>query len=419
MHASSMYLCLGLLVLVQHVTTTLQQATSANSRYYVGAVVEYHPVTVGIDGTFVANENAKNYVTIVKKASEYNVDVIVFPESSLTTSPRSSTTKGIDYPLYSSYIPHPKEAEIPCGNSTSTVIEAVKTISCAARNHSMYVLVNLREKEKCPRDSFYYYYNTNVVFDRTGAIVARYRKYHLFGDVGTNVTASPDISTFTTDFNVTFGQFICFDILFEEPALTLLLKHNVTDILYSSHWLSELPYLTAIQIQSAWSYANDVNFLGSGYNDPSTGSGGSGIYAGTSGVLTQFWSEKRANALLVARVPRIVDGRRESTDGNGTTTIYNFSSAEINTKHGPETVPQQNLLRDDVTAFTTAVLNDTTSNVTTLCDRGLCCDFFVNVTRDSSAIANSDGGGGGGGPDDLSGGHGPNGGGGGDPDGRV
>ena len=142
----------------------------------------------------------------------------------------------------------------------------------------MYVVVNHHEKVDCPkpncaRDGFLLY-NTNVVFDRTGRVVARYRKYNLFNEPGTNVTAAPEISTFTTDFGVTFGQFICFDILHEKPTTHFVKNPNVTDVVYSTHWYDELPFLDAVQKQAAWAYGADVNLLASSYSDAITSSGG-------------------------------------------------------------------------------------------------------------------------------------------------
>lgn len=125
----------------------------------------------------------------------------------------------------------------------------------------------------CPADGLLIY-NTNVAFDRQGRVIARYRKYNLFGEKGTNHTDVPEPSTFTTDFGVTFGQFICFDILFQTPTLNLTRDLGITDILYSAHWFSELPYLYSVEAQAAWAYANDVNLLASGYNNPATASGG-------------------------------------------------------------------------------------------------------------------------------------------------
>lgn len=158
--------------------------------------------------------------------------------------------------------------------------QSLSRISCEAKEASMYVVINHREKvdcncENCPADG-YLIYNTNVVFDRKGVVIARYRKYNLFGEPGTNVTSEAIPTYFTTDFNVTFGQFICFDILFQSPALNLTrsLDPIITDFVFSAHWFSELPYLFAVQAQAAWAYANDVNLLAAGYNNPNTASGG-------------------------------------------------------------------------------------------------------------------------------------------------
>lgn len=38
--------------------------------------------------------------------------------------------------------------------------------------------------------------------------------------------------------------------------------------------------IPAVQTQAGWSFSEDVNFLASGYNDPASGSTGSGIYLG-------------------------------------------------------------------------------------------------------------------------------------------
>lgn len=144
----------------------------------------------------------------------------------------------------------------------------------------MYVVINHREKvdckantEGCSSDG-YLIYNTHLTFDRNGRIISKYRKYNLFGEYLINVTAKPEISTFFTDFGVRFGQFICFDILFESPAVNLTRDLGITDIVYSSHWYNVLPYGFGNEAQAAWAYASDTNFLASGYNDRLTGSGG-------------------------------------------------------------------------------------------------------------------------------------------------
>lgn len=270
----------------------------------------------------------------------------------------------------------------------------MKAISCAAKRYATYIVINVNEKEKCTgekcaRDG-HMLYNTNVVFDRTGAVVARYRKWNLFGETGFNRTNKPELSTFTTDFGVTFGQLICFDILYKTPTLSLLREKKVTDIVFSSYWFSELPFLMANEIQSAWSYVNNVNFLGSGLNSPNSGSGGSGIYAGQDGAFARVWSEKRTNALVVAKIPKIINGRRNQAFNPADAMTFVYKSADIPTINGPEPVPQQVLKGDDILPYTTQVFQPTngTQNLT-LCDRGLCCHFTIRSQhRDDLVKAN-------------------------------
>lgn len=72
----------------------------------------------------------------------------------------------------------------------------------------------------------------------------RYRKTNLFMESQFNVTAVPEVVSFDTDFGVKFGTFICFDILFREPSIQLTRVLQVTDIVFTTAWFSEAPFLT-------------------------------------------------------------------------------------------------------------------------------------------------------------------------------
>ena len=61
------------------------------------------------------------------------------------------------------------------------------------------------------------------------------------------MTTIPEVVSFDTDFGVKFGTFICFDILFHEPAIKLTRDHQVTDFVYPTAWFSEAPFLTGKQ----------------------------------------------------------------------------------------------------------------------------------------------------------------------------
>lgn len=72
----------------------------------------------------------------------------------------------------------------------------------------------------------------------------RYRKFNLFGEIYYNTTETADISIFETDFDVRFGMFTCFDILFPNPALRLVKDEQIKHFIFPHRWMSEVPFLT-------------------------------------------------------------------------------------------------------------------------------------------------------------------------------
>lgn len=171
--------------------------------------------------------------------------------------------------------------------------------------------MNVVEKEKCDDledvcSSGVKLFNTNLVFDRNGCIVSRYRKYNLAVEPFMNITSTPEISTFETDFGVTFGHFICFDILFKSPAIDLIEK-NITHFLYPSMWFSESPFLTSVQIQQAFAQRHNIVLLSSGTNSPFKASTGSGIFVGQHGAVDKIISCRNETRLIIAEIPKNVD----------------------------------------------------------------------------------------------------------------
>ncbi len=94
----------------------------------------------------------------------------------------------------------------------------------------MVVLINMIDwvdcdssiDSTCPSDG-HYQYNTDVLFDENGAVVAKYHKSHEFPPfIGPyDQPVSPSRVSYTASFGVEFGLFICFDIMFEDPAKVL------------------------------------------------------------------------------------------------------------------------------------------------------------------------------------------------------
>ncbi|KAM0726634.1 Vanin-like protein 1 [Formica fusca] len=352
---------------------------------YIAAVVEYHP-EYATNSNETLKKNSDAYVEHIKTARVYNADIIVFPENGLTTFKFPKREEMQDW---TTIIPSASSNYTPCTDSTIKVSEALKKISCAARNNTIYVVINIAEKlpcteDVCPKDKMFYY-NSNVVFDRTGKIIARYRKTNFLGERQFNVISEPKIVIFDTDFGVKFGTLICFDILFYEPALQLTRDHQITDIVYSTTWFSEAPFLTAVQTQAGWSFSEDVNFLASGYNEPASGSTGSGIYLGREGIGKAIMSKTTRDEILVFEVPKKIfnkDYHDHSKDYDHK--VYNHKKEnvyeELWKKQFTSTMADNDtifLIHDNINAFKTCPLEGNATKK--VCKNGFCCDFKVEV----------------------------------------
>ncbi|XP_065341335.1 vanin-like protein 1 [Cloeon dipterum] len=342
---------------------------------YVAAVVEFY----ALGGTF--QQNIQKYEELIAEASSQSAEIIVFPEYGLTT-----TAVAVSRPLS---IAVGQEApdlnsnpclELPPSRANT---EALRRLSCAARNSSIYVVANLIERQFCGGQQTcaaddYLIYNTNVAFDTNGTLVARYRKFNLYGEPALNTTDEVDIAVFNTTFGATFGTFTCMDLLFFNPGMRLVREFGVTDIAFPTAWFSELPFLTAVQAQSAWAIGLGVNFLGSGYNLPSVGNSGSGVYSAEQGVLASVMAQENGTRLLVARVP-ISPARKYSA---------NRESGQI--RRGSPATFDLLLKNDNLRNYTSAPLTpEIGSNLTlTHCQADLCCtvDYQLELVDASGAF---------------------------------
>ncbi|KAM3963991.1 vanin-like protein 1 [Aphomia sociella] len=264
---------------------------------YVAAVLEYQVTANSTQALY-------DYVDFIKQAADQNADIVVFPEMTLTRGNEYSTV-----PIKDLLLTHPVPALQP-----ELYDDYMVLISNAARNNSIYVVINVQERmdctstaateELCP-EQIVYLFNTNVVFDRNGAVIDRFRKINLFGERSRTPALEPYLGVFDTDFGVRFGHYVCFDLMFQVPAIQVVEKYRLTDIIFTTMWFSELPYLTAVQIQEGYAYSMNVNFLASGANNVRVGSAGSGIFSGKAGALVSTMPGVSATRLLVARVPKV------------------------------------------------------------------------------------------------------------------
>lgn len=339
--------------------------STAESKTYWAAVVEFSSEPVN-QNSADSLENAVNaYVDLIESPEAAAADIIVFPESTLN---------GI---LTAIELPDPEDNIAPCNNDSFHL--ALQNISCSAARVQKYVVINLTEQRNVTAEDSddteeeTLYYNANVVLDREGRVISRYRKFNLFGEKGISVTDTPDVSYFTTDFNVTFGHFICFDLMFKTPALELMNNELVTDILFPTMWFSELPFLSAVQAQNMWVLKQEVNFLAAGAGNPSWGSTGSGVYS-KHGLIKGTMTGDAVRRVFLTEVPK----------------KQFWDDAELQEKftYVPEVAPQNDALirmkRDHLEVYTAKYLDfdRTTSFRETLCyGDELCCEFEISGRR--------------------------------------
>lgn len=278
---------------------------------------------------------------------------MVFPESTLNN---------FNYPLE---VPDPLDSVQVCGNANYD--EILQSIACAAKARQRYVVINITEKSN--ETGTTKHYNTNVVFDRNGAVISRYRKWNLYGEANMDLTPSADISYFTTDFNVTFGHFICFDIMFSTPALTLV-QQGITDIIYPTMWFGQLPFLSGIQTQTMWAHKTQVNFLSAGAGNPSRGSTGTGIISGKYGPIKTMMSPIPQRRLIAAQILKRQYWNEENKD---------YTLPENEHPYSAEDMAELFLKRDNMELFNTIALQPDDQGLVqeTICYEETCCHFEI------------------------------------------
>lgn len=327
---------------------------------YNAAVVEYSKIRMPLNPGLEAWENLFSYVDLIRNVLD--VDIIVFPESTL-----NNYETGEFFEVFDS----------PCDDPNFGII--VHTIACAARDTKMYVSINLVETSICPDKQQIEFndtrpcpsdkinkYNTNVIFDRNGMIVSKYRKFNLYGEKEVIHPLYPEAVTFVTDFGVKFGHIICFDILFYEPTMKLILEEGVTDIIFPSMWFSKAPFLTAAQVQQAFAYANNINLLAAGASNPMVGSTGTGIYHGRHGPLVQVMNYQSNTKIYKATVPKMISNQ---------TITPNIQDPD---RASPQEMLNLFLKKDNTEPFNSYALTNEGHVEKKLCHGLFCCYFNLN-----------------------------------------
>lgn len=252
-------------------------------------------------------------------------------------------------------------------------------LSCLAKHHQIYLAVNVidavpcTDQLPCRRSYDHRYYNTEVVFDRRGCLVAKYHKVNLFmtEKLTLDTPPQPRLSYFDTEFG-RFGLMVCFDAVFQTPAVDLVEKHNVTDIIFSTAWMNVLPHYVSVSFHSGWARTMRVNYISANKHNEPYRYVGSGVYT-PDGILAYTYNQSHGMGghLVITEVPI---NRRQSILWERQEVGYERLEVAVN----DNSAKFYSLVFGDLFAFRPL---RGLSGETSVCHRDVCCS--VTFTRDS------------------------------------
>jgi len=158
---------------------------------YRAAIIEHETVyaTNTITNTAQAlqiiNANLDILQTSIANATSLGADIVLLSEMALTSL--NFDRKQMSYYLESIPKPNQGNDSTPCNNNDFSDSPTLQRLSCMAVFNKIYLSVNWGDivlcdahtDPNCPSDG-HYQYNTQVVFNRIGEIIAKYYKIHTF-----------------------------------------------------------------------------------------------------------------------------------------------------------------------------------------------------------------------------------------------
>ena len=308
--------------------TTLIAAVAS----YKAAVVEFRTDSNHLSPQYVQN-NLIGFEKVLKRiTAEGGAQIVVFPENAILGVDLERTRKNI-YP-YLEVIPTPQLSNlIPCSDAEYSDRPILTNLSCFARNYNVVLVANMGEVQHCsgdfvdcPKDG-HFQFNTNVVFENDGRLIAKYQKQHLYDiennifDPGSQIYSS---IAFNTSFGVTFGTLTCLDILHKEPGSNLVSTLNVKNFILPLAWGNNFPFHMSLVVEQSWSLKHQVNLLAAnlqyshesfkGHSRLAYYSSGSGIYSSGRAIhyyISDINLSSAMGDIIIAEVPK--DPERSNT----------------------------------------------------------------------------------------------------------
>lgn len=207
-------------------------------------------------------------------------------------------------------------------------------------------------------------------------MIAKYHKRHLFFEDQFDVPETNAVY-FDTPFG-RFGIVVCFDLLFMNPAASLVINHNVSNILFPTAWMDALPLLPAIGYHSSFARGLGVNLLGSNIHRPIKRFHGSGIYT-PEGVTAFYYNNSVSSSpkLLISEI----DVLSEPMKGMDYSEQFMFTDDELVDKEFKA------FLFHDL--YTFRLLQGLSGDMK-VCDGGTCCFLRYEMKKESGTAENRD-----------------------------
>lgn len=224
-----------------------------NADFYTAAVVEFSlsstPNIAVANPRRMIESSLNEYLRLINEATESRVDVVVFPEGSLNYNGIGTRKELIKFAVelnesvdlynstsFNNTCDYSKQSSVrkSCGRSNrkQRIInfplhkQIIAKISFNARKNKIYVLINVIERSNCDGSETHEscaLYSSNLVFDRNGCIVSRYRKFSTKYDPMLNSTSIPEVQIFYTGSASSFKRKLLVNVMFVRSFLRIFI----------------------------------------------------------------------------------------------------------------------------------------------------------------------------------------------------
>ena len=250
---------------------------TAATRTYRAAAVEFAPerspnASISSAETLALKlRNVDRFQAFIAAAKANHSQIIVFPEYGITGDGTALEDGDFSRDLATQFaeeIPNPNASLPLCAPCKECAVS--RALACLAKKYEIVLVANMLDVVPCNVgvpgcDDGRHQYNTAVVFDEQGALIAKYYKRHLYGQESKSLDAGParNDTVFHTSFGVSFGVLICFDLVFDFSP-----PSSIGHFVFPTDWVNFAPHLRgerSVDAQRIWSFLHQKSLLASNY----------------------------------------------------------------------------------------------------------------------------------------------------------